>query len=105
MTQTIGPRFNHFRTCRVAMAAAAIALTYASSARAADIAPTSATNQAEMFAAVDQIFADFSLDSHVPGLVFGIVANGGSFTFAGSGFRIWSRSGGHARIRCFVSHR
>ena len=76
MTRTIGFHFHRFRTCRVAMAAATIALTYAPSSRTADIAPTAATNEPEMFAAVDQVFADFSLDSHVPGLVYGIVANG-----------------------------
>jgi serine-type D-Ala-D-Ala carboxypeptidase/endopeptidase len=29
-----------------------------------------------MFAAVDQIFADYALDSHIPGVVYGVVANG-----------------------------
>jgi len=29
-----------------------------------------------MFAAVDRIFADYAIDSHIPGLVYGIVANG-----------------------------
>ncbi|MEO8132846.1 MAG: serine hydrolase domain-containing protein [Betaproteobacteria bacterium] len=29
-----------------------------------------------MFAAVDQVFADYALDSHVPGLVYGVVADG-----------------------------
>ena len=76
MTRTIGLRCHRLRTCRVALAAAAIVLSYASSTRAADIALISATNEPEMFAAVDQIFADFSLDSHVPGLAYGIVANG-----------------------------
>lgn len=31
---------------------------------------------AAMFAAVDQVFADYALDAHVPGLVYGIVADG-----------------------------
>jgi serine-type D-Ala-D-Ala carboxypeptidase/endopeptidase len=32
--------------------------------------------QTEMFAAVDRVFADYALDNHIPGLVYGIVANG-----------------------------
>jgi len=32
--------------------------------------------QAQSFATTDRIFADFALDSHIPGLVYGVVANG-----------------------------
>ena len=29
-----------------------------------------------MFAAVDRIFADYALDAHIPGLVYGVVSDG-----------------------------
>src|SRR5688572_17603620 len=31
---------------------------------------------AQSFARVDEIFADYALDNHIPGLVYGIVSNG-----------------------------
>jgi D-alanyl-D-alanine-carboxypeptidase/D-alanyl-D-alanine-endopeptidase len=49
------------------------ALIHISSVGAAD-AP--AAPEPAMFAAVDHIFADYAIDSHIPGLVYGIVANG-----------------------------
>jgi D-alanyl-D-alanine-carboxypeptidase/D-alanyl-D-alanine-endopeptidase len=47
----------------------------------AESAPTAVNEAAEirpsaMFEAVDQIFADFALDAHTPGLVYGVVADG-----------------------------
>ena len=33
-------------------------------------------NDAALFATVDRIFADYALDAHIPGLVYGIVSNG-----------------------------
>ncbi len=69
-------RINHFsRVCGIAVAVA-LALIHPSGARASDVPPISGTSEPEMFAAVDHIFADFALDSHIPGLVYGIVANG-----------------------------
>src|SRR5450755_2495486 len=71
--------FDHFRTGvfarfgKAALASALAALFHVSSAGAAD-AP--AASESEMFAAVDRIFADYAIDSHIPGLVYGIVANG-----------------------------
>jgi D-alanyl-D-alanine-carboxypeptidase/D-alanyl-D-alanine-endopeptidase len=78
----VGDHCNQFqmghyaRVCGVALAAALTALIHAPSARAADVPPPSATSDSEMFVAVDRIFADFALDSHIPGLVYGVVANG-----------------------------
>ena len=37
---------------------------------------TNAPKGADLFAAIDPLFADFALDSHIPGLVYGVVANG-----------------------------
>lgn len=58
---------------RLVLASTMAALIHVSSVGAAD-AP--ATSESEMFAAVDRIFADYAIDSHIPGLVYGIVANG-----------------------------
>jgi D-alanyl-D-alanine-carboxypeptidase/D-alanyl-D-alanine-endopeptidase len=55
------------------LAATTAALILVSSIGATD-AP--ASSESEMFAAVDRIFADYAIDSHIPGLVYGIVANG-----------------------------
>ena len=57
----------------ISRAAAAAALAFVSCAGAVD---ASAPPEPGMFAAVDRIFADYALDSHVPGVVYGIVANG-----------------------------
>jgi CubicO group peptidase (beta-lactamase class C family) len=78
----VGHRRNQFQVSHgaraggIAFAAALTLLIHATSADAADVPPTSLTNDSEMFAAVDSIFGDFALDSHIPGLVYGIVANG-----------------------------
>ena len=40
----------------------------------ASLAPAAAN--AQSFAKVDEIFADYALDNHIPGLVYGIVSNG-----------------------------
>jgi CubicO group peptidase (beta-lactamase class C family) len=40
------------------------------------IAANDDQRNAELFAQVDRIFADYALDQHVPGLVYGIVADG-----------------------------
>ena len=75
-------RFNRFRTgfCarvgNVALAATLAALNHVTSALASDAPPTAATSESELFAAVDRIFADYALDSHIPGVVYGIVENG-----------------------------
>jgi D-alanyl-D-alanine-carboxypeptidase/D-alanyl-D-alanine-endopeptidase len=51
--------------------------TYASEAAQASEAKASAENSdSRAFAEVDHIFADYVLDSHIPGLVYGIVADG-----------------------------
>jgi D-alanyl-D-alanine-carboxypeptidase/D-alanyl-D-alanine-endopeptidase len=60
----------------IALAVSLAALTYGSNATASDVAPTREMSESEMSAAVDQFFANFVLDSHIPGLVYGIVANG-----------------------------
>ncbi len=58
---------------KLALASTMAALIHTASVGAAD-AP--AASDPEMFAAVDRIFADYAIDSHIPGLVYGIVANG-----------------------------
>ena len=58
---------------QLVLASAVAALTQIPGAHAA-AAP--ATPDAEVFAAVDRIFADYALDAHIPGLVYGIVAQG-----------------------------
>ncbi len=51
----------------------AATLMMVSSAGAAD---TSASANSQMYSDIDRIFADYALDSHIPGLVYGIVADG-----------------------------
>ena len=60
----------------IVIAAVSVALICATGASATDVASTTQTSDEAMYAAVDRGFADFSLDSHVPGVVYGIVANG-----------------------------
>ena len=48
-------------------------LIFASSVGATE---TPARPDSQMFEAVDRIFNDYAIDSHIPGLVYGIVANG-----------------------------
>ena len=38
-------------------------------ATAAEATPSGTVAETEMFAAIDKIFADYALDSHIPGLV------------------------------------
>jgi CubicO group peptidase (beta-lactamase class C family) len=64
------------RFCIIALAVCLTALMCDSRAGASDSAPNSAANESQLFASVDHFFSDFALDSHIPGLVFGIVANG-----------------------------
>src|SRR6187549_2538669 len=35
-----------------------------------------ATTEAKVYAKVDEIFADYALDNHIPGVVYGVVAHG-----------------------------
>ena len=67
---------HYARVFCITLVAALTVLGHATSVRAAEVQPLPATSEPEMFAAVDRIFADFALDSHIPGLVYGIVANG-----------------------------
>ncbi len=50
------------------IAAASIMLAHAPITRAAD--------ESAAYSKIDEIFADYALDNHVPGLVYGIVSNG-----------------------------
>ena len=74
--------FNQFRASfcagagRIALAATLAALTHVTGARAFDAPPTAGTSESEMLATVDRIFADYALDSHIPGVVYGIVVGG-----------------------------
>ncbi len=47
-------------------------LAQAPSASAAD----KASDEAQLFSKIDSLFADYALDNHIPGLVYGIVAEG-----------------------------
>lgn len=55
---------------------AAVWQTHGSSAHAAEAPAASQASDSAAFAKVDEIFADYALDSHVPGVVYGIVADG-----------------------------
>lgn len=48
-----------------------VSLAYATETQTSD-----SVAESKMFAAVDKIFTDYALDSHIPGMVYGIVANG-----------------------------
>ena len=61
------------RFSRLVLVSTMVALIHISSVGATD-AP--AASEPELFGAVDRIFADYAIDSHIPGLVYGIVANG-----------------------------
>jgi len=56
------------RLSAIALAAGSTGLIHSMDALAA--------NESQIFASVDSVFADYALDSHVPGLVYGIVADG-----------------------------
>ncbi len=58
---------------RLVIATTTAALIHISSVGATDTPPAP---HAEIFATIDRIFADYAVDSHVPGLVYGIVDNG-----------------------------
>ena len=47
-----------------------------SNALAAHSPPSSAASESATFTKVDKIFADYALDTHVPGVVYGVVADG-----------------------------
>jgi serine-type D-Ala-D-Ala carboxypeptidase/endopeptidase len=56
-----------------AVASVLAALAQIAGTHAADVP---AARDAETFATVDRIFADYALDAHIPGLVYGIVSDG-----------------------------
>lgn len=64
------------RTIASLAIAFAWALAIAPRASAAEPTPLPPADQAKAFAKVDQVFADYALDNHIPGLVYGIVADG-----------------------------
>ena len=57
-----------YRLCATLIAAAAAMLIQSPGARAAD--------DAKAFSKIDEIFADYALDNHIPGVVYGVVADG-----------------------------
>ena len=63
------------RVVRLVRAAMFAALLPCMTVRAAEPPAIAASSEPAMFAAVDRIFADYVLDSHIPGVVYGIVAN------------------------------
>jgi CubicO group peptidase (beta-lactamase class C family) len=69
-------RVSSARIARTAFCAALCALALAARTGAADVPGIAADRKAEMFAAVDRLFADYAIDAHIPGLVYGIVADG-----------------------------
>jgi D-alanyl-D-alanine-carboxypeptidase/D-alanyl-D-alanine-endopeptidase len=64
------------RICKVGVAAIFATLIQVASTRASDSPASSGTSELKTFEEVDRIFADYALDSHIPGLVYGIVADG-----------------------------
>ncbi|HEU5136127.1 MAG TPA: serine hydrolase domain-containing protein [Steroidobacteraceae bacterium] len=54
-----------FRLCATVIAAAALLNP-----------PARAADDAKAFSRIDEIFADYALDNHIPGLVYGVVADG-----------------------------
>ena len=73
-----------FRACLVLFMAAW--LMPGASAGAAET-PVDSKADAAAFKKIDEIFADYALDSHVPGVVYGIVANGRLVHVRGIGFQ------------------
>ena len=57
-------------------AAAALAVSLLFAGPVSGSAPSSASTSADPFVATDRIFADFCLDAHIPGLVYGVVIDG-----------------------------
>ncbi len=49
---------------------------HGSPARAADAGAAALASDSAAFATIDEIFADYALDAHIPGVVYGIVADG-----------------------------
>ena len=71
------PQQHRLATIRAFIVAAVLAaLSHTSNLRAAEAAAKPAQDEARMFAEVDRLFEDFMLDAHIPGLVYGIVAEG-----------------------------
>jgi D-alanyl-D-alanine-carboxypeptidase/D-alanyl-D-alanine-endopeptidase len=64
------------RIGKATLAAALTVLLQVIGAHAFDAKASDETSQAKAFAEVDRIFADYALDAHIPGLVYGIVADG-----------------------------
>jgi D-alanyl-D-alanine-carboxypeptidase/D-alanyl-D-alanine-endopeptidase len=64
------------RVGKVTLAAALTILFQVAVAHASDAKTSAETSESKAFAEVDRIFADYALDSHIPGLVYGIVADG-----------------------------
>ncbi len=58
------------------LAAVFALLVHAASALASDPAPAAAAAHPGPFGALDSLFTDYALDAHIPGLVYGIVADG-----------------------------
>ena len=63
------------RSCAVTLMVMLLSL-FSNMSNAAESPPISPDADSKMFAAVDKIFTDYALDSHLPGIVYGIVANG-----------------------------
>jgi serine-type D-Ala-D-Ala carboxypeptidase/endopeptidase len=57
-------------------AAALLVLIHVGSALAADAPASAAAIDPAVFRAVDRLFEDYTLDAHIPGLVYGIVVDG-----------------------------
>lgn len=61
---------------RFAAAVALLCAVHGPLANAAEPVPPTTATEAEAFASIDRLFADYALDAHVPGLVYGIVVDG-----------------------------
>ena len=90
---------------RAILALAAMALITAPGAAIAQVPVAGADTTANPYAAADQIFADYVLDAHIPGLVYGIVVDGRLVHVGTSACRTSSRSARSRATRCSASRR
>lgn len=73
--------FNPFKSCLITRALAIVLvatfLVYAPIASAAAGLPAGTSSaDAQLFSKIDGIFADYAIDNHIPGMVYGVVADG-----------------------------
>ncbi len=70
------PSPSHERTCKAPVSRTPTSLGLATLLTVLSAAGTSSRANADPYAATDRIFADFCLEAHIPGLVYGVVFDG-----------------------------